>query len=166
MIRPIAPALNRLRHGTERRVIATLRHHCHESKQCSRASPWDTRPGLKPAPHAVHMSLSGTKPRAEPACAPVRQMRAARLHPDGVLWNALITAAGRAGQLQRAFQTLEEMQARTRACVCLTGLTAWRRSCTHLLNMQPLSWSAHRGSPPEIAFVTSLGSLNKGFQSA
>lgn len=38
------------------------------------------------------------------------EMRAARLKPDAVLWNALITAAGRAGQLQRAFQTLEEMQ--------------------------------------------------------
>jgi pentatricopeptide repeat protein len=40
------------------------------------------------------------------------QMRAARHAPDAVLWNALIAAAGRAGQLQRAFHTLEEMQAR------------------------------------------------------
>jgi pentatricopeptide repeat protein len=38
------------------------------------------------------------------------EMQAAKQHPDAILWNALITAAGRAGQLQRAFHTLEDMQ--------------------------------------------------------
>ena len=35
----------------------------------------------------------------------------ARLQPDAPIWNGLITLAGRAGQLQRAFQVLEDMQA-------------------------------------------------------
>ena len=34
-----------------------------------------------------------------------------RLQPDAPIWNGLITLAGRAGQLQRAFQVLEDMQA-------------------------------------------------------
>lgn len=32
--------------------------------------------------------------------------------PDLPIWHGLITLAGRAGQLQRAFQVLEDMQAR------------------------------------------------------
>ena len=38
------------------------------------------------------------------------EMRAARIKTDAFLWNALIAAAGRAGQLQRAYQSLEDMQ--------------------------------------------------------
>ena len=38
------------------------------------------------------------------------EMRNARLPPDPFLWNALIAAAGRAGQLQRAFQNMDDMQ--------------------------------------------------------
>lgn len=41
------------------------------------------------------------------------EVRANGLRPDAILWNALITAAGRAGQVQGAFQTLEDMQARS-----------------------------------------------------
>lgn len=48
----------------------------------------------------------------ERAAGVMADMRAARIKPDRAVWNALITAAGRAGQLQRAFQSLEEMQAR------------------------------------------------------
>lgn len=40
------------------------------------------------------------------------EMRGSGLRPDAVLWNTLITAAGRAGQVQGAFQTLEDMQVR------------------------------------------------------
>ena len=41
------------------------------------------------------------------------EMRSARLQTDPVLWNALIAAAGRAGQLQRAFQNMDDMQVRS-----------------------------------------------------
>ncbi len=51
----------------------------------------------------------------ERAAGVLGDMRAARVRPDRAVWNAFITAAGRAGQLQRAFQALEEMQARARA---------------------------------------------------
>ena len=51
-------------------------------------------------------------------------MQAARIQPDAPIWNGLITLAGRAGQLQRAFQVLADMQthackpnARTYACL-------------------------------------------------
>lgn len=44
------------------------------------------------------------------------EMRNARLQTDPFLWNALIAAAGRAGQLQRAFQNLDDMQV---CCACL-----------------------------------------------
>lgn len=35
----------------------------------------------------------------------------ARVRPDVAVWNALIAAAGRAGQLQRALEALQDMQA-------------------------------------------------------
>ena len=38
------------------------------------------------------------------------EMRGQRIKTDAHLWNALIAAAGRAGQLQRAYQSLEDMQ--------------------------------------------------------
>ncbi len=41
------------------------------------------------------------------------EMRNARLQTDPFLWNALIAAAGRAGQLQRAFQNMDDMQVRS-----------------------------------------------------
>ncbi len=34
----------------------------------------------------------------------VQDARAARIPTDAAVWNALVTAAGRAGQLQRAFE--------------------------------------------------------------
>lgn len=34
----------------------------------------------------------------------------ARVKPDAAVWNALIAAAGRAGQLQRALEALQDMQ--------------------------------------------------------
>ena len=45
----------------------------------------------------------------ERAFALVDDMRAARIPADAAVWNALVTAAGRAGQLQRAFNFLEVM---------------------------------------------------------
>ena len=45
------------------------------------------------------------------------EMRNARLQTDPFLWNALIAAAGRAGQLQRAFQNMDDMQVRRSADV-------------------------------------------------
>ena len=50
------------------------------------------------------------------------EMRNARLQTDPFLWNALIAAAGRAGQLQRAFQNLDDMQ------VCCAS---WKESTLH-----------------------------------
>lgn len=35
-----------------------------------------------------------------------------KVRPDAAVWNALIAAAGRAGQLQRAFEALQDMQVR------------------------------------------------------
>lgn len=62
----------------------------------------------------------------ERATGVMADMRAARIKPDRAVWNALITAAGRAGQLQRAFQGLEDMQ----AGAWLSALTrsAWAQS--------------------------------------
>lgn len=48
----------------------------------------------------------------ERAASLVDAMDSARLHPDVALWNALVTAAGRAGQLQRAFEFLDQMMSR------------------------------------------------------
>ena len=45
----------------------------------------------------------------ERAFALVQNMQDIRLNPDAPVWNALVTAAGRAGQLQRAFDVLEDM---------------------------------------------------------
>lgn len=47
----------------------------------------------------------------ERAFALVEGMHAARINPDAPVWNALVTAAGRAGQLQRSFDVLEDMLA-------------------------------------------------------
>ena len=45
----------------------------------------------------------------ERAFALVDGMSEARVNPDAAVWNALVTAAGRAGQLQRSFDVLEHM---------------------------------------------------------
>lgn len=37
-------------------------------------------------------------------------LQEARVRADAAVWNALIATAGRAGQLQRAFEALEDMQ--------------------------------------------------------
>lgn len=39
-----------------------------------------------------------------------------KVRPDAAVWNALIAAAGRAGQLQRAFEALQDMQVQSRLC--------------------------------------------------
>ena len=62
------------------------------------------------------------------------EMRAARLMPDAHLWNALIAAAGRAGQLQRAFQNLDDMQVHSPAADLLRRLTMHMHSCLHICN--------------------------------
>lgn len=48
----------------------------------------------------------------ERAFALVDTMESSRIQLDPPLWNALVTAAGRAGQLQRAFDVLEQMMSR------------------------------------------------------
>ncbi len=54
-----------------------------------------------------------------------------KVRPDAAVWNALIAAAGRAGQLQRAFEALQDMQVQPRLCsgsyilcheLCILGL--------------------------------------------
>ncbi len=47
----------------------------------------------------------------ERAFSLVQTMQSARMPTDAAVWNALVTASGRAGQLQRAFDVLEEMLA-------------------------------------------------------
>lgn len=39
----------------------------------------------------------------------MEEAKASRVPTDAAVWNALVTAAGRAGQLQRAFNVLEDM---------------------------------------------------------
>ena len=39
-----------------------------------------------------------------------RVVQEVKVRPDAAVWNALIAAAGRAGQLQRAFEALQDMQ--------------------------------------------------------
>ena len=46
----------------------------------------------------------------ERSAAVVADMRVAGIRPDRPIWNALITAAGRAAHLERAFHALEDMQ--------------------------------------------------------
>lgn len=48
----------------------------------------------------------------ERAATVFNDMEKARIMPDSVIWNAFIAAAGRAGQLQRAFDALNRMQVR------------------------------------------------------
>lgn len=45
----------------------------------------------------------------ERAFALIDDLKSARIPTDAAVWNALVTAAGRAGQLQRAFNVLEDM---------------------------------------------------------
>ena len=45
----------------------------------------------------------------ERALGVVSDMKAARVPGDAAVWNALVHAAGRAGQLQRAFNCVEDM---------------------------------------------------------
>ncbi len=45
----------------------------------------------------------------ERAFSLVQNMQTARMPADAAVWNALVTASGRAGQLQRAFDVLDEM---------------------------------------------------------
>lgn len=45
----------------------------------------------------------------ERAFSLVEGMQASRINPDAPVWNALVTAAGRAGQLQRSFDVLDDM---------------------------------------------------------
>lgn len=45
----------------------------------------------------------------ERAFALIDDLKCARIPTDAAVWNALVTAAGRAGQLQRAFNVLEDM---------------------------------------------------------
>ena len=46
-------------------------------------------------------------------------MEKAHIMPDSVIWNAFIAAAGRAGQLQRAFDALTRMQVSLPAAVVI-----------------------------------------------
>ena len=45
---------------------------------------------------------------------PYRVFQEVKVRPDAAVWNALIAAAGRAGQLQRAFEALQDMQVQPR----------------------------------------------------
>ena len=57
----------------------------------------------------------------------------ARVRADAAVWNALIATAGRAGQLQRAFQALEDMQVCSLAVVDWVQLYCNCHSCYNLL---------------------------------
>ena len=45
----------------------------------------------------------------EQATQVFKDMQAARVRPDATAWNSLIASAGRAGNLQRAQEVLEDM---------------------------------------------------------
>ena len=47
---------------------------------------------------------------------PYRVFQEVKVRPDAAVWNALIAAAGRAGQLQRAFEALQDMQVQPILC--------------------------------------------------
>ncbi len=47
-------------------------------------------------------------------CKPYCVSQEVKVRPDAAVWNALIAAAGRAGQLQRAFEALQDMQVQSR----------------------------------------------------
>jgi len=47
---------------------------------------------------------------------PYHMFQEVKVRPDAAVWNALIAAAGRAGQLQRAFEALQDMQVQPRLC--------------------------------------------------
>ncbi len=47
---------------------------------------------------------------------PYRVFQEVKVRPDAAVWNALIAAAGRAGQLQRAFEALQDMQVEPILC--------------------------------------------------
>ena len=70
----------------------------------------------------------------ERAAGVMADMRASRIKPDRAVWNALITAAGRAGQLQRAFQGLEDMQ--VGAWLVALPRSAWAQSLTAVRSVQ------------------------------
>lgn len=79
---------------TEKQVYATLISAC--SEQISITSQSDRRTQLVLLERAFSL---------------VENMQSARMPTDAAVWNALVTASGRAGQLQRAFDVLEEMLA-------------------------------------------------------
>jgi pentatricopeptide repeat protein len=83
---------------SERQVYATLVSACSEQIRNTHSS--DRRTALV---------------LVERAFGVVEDMKAQRILPDVVVWNTLVTAAGRAGQLQRAFAVLEEMLVCVRA---------------------------------------------------
>lgn len=84
----------------------------------------------------------------ERAAGVMADMRAARIKPDRAVWNALITAAGRAGQLQRAFQSLEEMQAR--ACAPHVTLDSY-------LGLLLLTWPQLSGVNVKVVYADAVG---------
>ena len=60
--------------------------------------------------------------------------------PDTAVWNALVTAAGRAGQLQRAFNVLEDML-QVGWCLCM-------RACVHVCVFVKACLCSARASRP------------------
>ena len=79
---------------TEKQVYATLISAC--SEQIAKTPQSDRRTQLVLLERAFSL---------------VQGMQSARMPTDAVVWNALVTASGRAGQLQRAFDVFEEMLA-------------------------------------------------------
>lgn len=72
---------------------------------------------------------------------PTFGLQEVKVRPDAAVWNALIAAAGRAGQLQRAFEALQDMQVR---CLVirfllmpdlLTGLFRQSLVCVQLVQL-------------------------------
>ncbi|KAK9866117.1 hypothetical protein WJX84_009157 [Apatococcus fuscideae] len=79
---------------TERQVYGALIHACSQEIQ-----------HMRPVNRRLQLVL------LERAASIFDDMEKAHIMPDSVIWNAFIAAAGRAGQLQRAFDALTRMQA-------------------------------------------------------
>lgn len=61
---------------------------------------------LERATPTLHTTTHPHSPQNKPLPPP---LQVARITADSAVWNALVSAAGRAGQLQRAFNVVEQM---------------------------------------------------------
>lgn len=92
----------------------------------------------------------------ERAFALIDDMKGARIPTDAAVWNALVTAAGRAGQLQRAFNVLEDMLGsgtRPNDWTYASLIDACARAGDKALALRVSRWGGVGMAPPQQAQV-------------